>query len=153
MPLRVSGAIDALIDLGTKKAPAYGASTVAGRPSAQMQLVKLGGAEAILGAARACLYDSVGRAWETASGGEMLTQRNKIDIQLAASHAVQSAAEVAQLVHQAAGSSAIRREHAFERRFRDIHVITQHAFASFNRFESEGKLLFSQKTDWPFLTL
>lgn len=150
MPLRVSGAIDALIDLGAKKTPACGASTVAGRSSAQMQL---GRAEAILGAARACLYDSVGRAWETASGGEMLTQRNKIDIQLAASHAVQSAAEVAQLVHQAAGSSAIRREHAFERRFRDIHVITQHAFASFNRFESEGKLLFSQKTDWPFLTL
>jgi alkylation response protein AidB-like acyl-CoA dehydrogenase len=144
------GAIDALLDLGAKKTPAYSASTVAGRPSAQMQL---GRAEAALGAARSYLYDSVTKAWETASLGEMLTQRNKIDIQLAAAHALQSAAEVAQLVHQAAGTSAIRREHEFERRFRDIHVLTQHAFASFNRFESVGKLLFGQPTDWPFLTL
>jgi alkylation response protein AidB-like acyl-CoA dehydrogenase len=144
------GAIDALLDLGAKKTPAYSASTVAGRASAQMQL---GQAEAVLGAARSYLYESVAKAWGTASRGEMLTQRNKIDIQLAAAHALQSAAEVAHLVHQAAGASAIRREYAFERRFRDIHVLTQHAFASFNRFESVGKLLFGQPTDWPFLTL
>jgi indole-3-acetate monooxygenase len=144
------GTIDALLDLGAKKTPAYSTATVAGRSSAQMQL---GRAEAVLGATRAYLYESVAKAWETASRGEMLTQRNKIDIQLAAAHALQSASEVAHLVHQAAGTSAIRRECAFERRFRDIHVITQHAFASFNRFESVGKLLFGEPTDWPFLTL
>jgi alkylation response protein AidB-like acyl-CoA dehydrogenase len=144
------GAVDALLDLGLKKTPAYSTSTLAGRSSAQMQL---GRAEAVLGAARCYLHDSVRKAWDTACGGEMLTQRNKIDIQLAASHALQSAAEVVQLVHQAAGTSAIRREYAFERRFRDVHVLTQHAFASFNRFESVGKLLFGQPTDWPFLTL
>jgi alkylation response protein AidB-like acyl-CoA dehydrogenase len=144
------GAIDALLDLGARKTPAYSPSTVAGRSSAQMQLGK---AEAILGAARAYLFDSVAKAWETASAGQMLTQRNKIDIQLAAAHAAQSSAEVAQLVHQAAGTSSIRREQPFERRFRDINVLTQHAFSSFNRFESVGKLLFGQPTDWPFLTL
>jgi len=144
------GSIDALIDLAGKKTPAYSASTVAGRSSAQMQV---GRAESVLGAARAYLYDSVTKAWETACRGEMLTQRNKIDLQLAAAHALQSGADVAQLVHQAAGASAIRRENAFERRFRDIHTLTQHAFAGFNRFESVGKLLFGQPTDWPFLTL
>jgi hypothetical protein len=39
------------------------------------------------------------------------------------------------------------------RRFRDIHVLTRHAFASFNRFESVGKLTFEQPADWPFLML
>jgi indole-3-acetate monooxygenase len=144
------GAIDSLVELGAKKTPAYAGSTVAGRAAAQMQL---GRAEALLGAARAYLYDAVAKAWETACGGEMLTQRNKIDIQLAASHAVESALEIANLVHQAAGTSAIRQGQAFERRFRDLHVLSQHAFTSANRFESVGKMLFGQPTDWPFLML
>jgi len=41
----------------------------------------------------------------------------------------------------------------FERRFRDVHTLTQHAFTSINRYESVGKLLFGQPGDWPFLEL
>jgi alkylation response protein AidB-like acyl-CoA dehydrogenase len=140
--------IDSLIELGTKKTPAYAPSPLAGRSAAQMQL---GRAEALLGAARAYLYDAVEKGWKTACSGEMLTPRNKIDIQLASSHAVETAAEVARLVHQAAGTSSIRQEQAFERRFRDLHTLSQHAFVSHNRFESVGKYLFGQPNDWPLL--
>ena len=144
------GALDALLDLGSRKTPAYGASTLARRPSAQAQL---GRAEALLGAARAYLFETVSRVYDTACRGEMPASREKIDIQLAASHAVESAAEVVNLVHQAAGTSAIRRDQPFERRFRDIHTLTQHAFTSINRYESVGRMLFGQPTDWPFLAL
>jgi alkylation response protein AidB-like acyl-CoA dehydrogenase len=143
-------AIDALLDLGAKKTPGYGSAILAARSAAQMQL---GEAEALLGAARAYLYESVENAWSTALQGQFLSQREKISIQLAATHAVQSSAKVVELVHQAAGTTAIRKEFPFERYFRDAHVITQHAFVSLNRFESVGKLLFGQSTDWRLFSL
>jgi alkylation response protein AidB-like acyl-CoA dehydrogenase len=83
----------------------------------------------------------------------MPDRRQKINIQLAASHAVEAAAQVIDLVHQAAGTSSMRRDAPFERRFRDVHTLTQHAFTSINRYESVGKLLFGQPGDWPFLEL
>ena len=143
-------AIDALLELGRKKTPNYTMAKVSERPVAQMQLAR---AEALVGAARAYLYEAVGDAWKTASEGEFLSQEEKIRIQLAASHAVHSAAEAVELVHATAGTTAIREEQPFERHFRDIHVITQHAFSSAARFESAGKLLFGQPTDWPFFEL
>jgi alkylation response protein AidB-like acyl-CoA dehydrogenase len=143
-------AIDSLVELGGKKTAAYAGSTVAARPAAQMQL---GEAEALLGAARAYVYESLEAGWQTVRQGQLLSQREKIAIQLATSHAIHSSAKVVELVHHAAGTSAIRRGQPFERYFRDVHVITQHAFGSMNRFESVGKPLFGQETDWPFFTM
>lgn len=77
----------------------------------------------------------------------------EIGIQLASSHAIRSAAEAVDLVHQAAGTSAIREEQPFERYFRDAHVMPQRAFGSAPRFESAGKLMFGLDTDWPFFAL
>jgi hypothetical protein len=45
------------------------------------------------------------------------------------------------LVHEMAGSSAIRLEHDFEQHHRDIHVLTQHAYRSTERYVDVGKLL------------
>jgi indole-3-acetate monooxygenase len=143
-------AINALVALATKKTPAYTRSPLAERPLAQMQVAR---AEALLGAARAYLYEAVGDAFETASQGEFLTPSHKMAIQLVVSHAIRSAADAVDLVHQAAGSSAIRLEQPFERYFRDANVMTQRAFASASRFESVGKLMFGLPTDWPFFGL
>jgi alkylation response protein AidB-like acyl-CoA dehydrogenase len=143
-------AIDALLALGHKKTPNYTVARVAERPVAQMQLAR---AEALVGAARAYLYESVAEAWESASEGRFLTQAQKIKIQLASSHAILAAADAVEMVHAAAGTSAIREEQPFEQYFRDIHVITQHAFGSTARFESVGKLMFDQPTDWPFMQM
>jgi alkylation response protein AidB-like acyl-CoA dehydrogenase len=143
-------AIDSLVELGSQKTPAYSGSPLAGGPAAQAQL---GAAEAMLGAARAYIYEALEAAWRTAMQGQFLSMPQKIAIQLAASHAIRSSAKVVELVHQAAGTSAIRREQPFERYFRDVHVITQHAFGSASRFESVGKLLFGKETDWPFFAM
>jgi len=142
-------AIDALIELG-KKTPNYTRSTVAERPVAQMQLAR---AEALVGAGRAYLHESVGEAWDTAQEGQFLDRAQKIKIQLAACHAIRSAADAIDLVQAAAGTSAIKEDQPFEGWFRDVHTMTQHAFGSAARFESTGKLLFGQPTDWPFFGL
>jgi len=143
-------AIDALVALASKKTPNYTRSPLAERPVAQMQAAR---AEALLGAARAYLYETVRDAWETAEQGQFLAQKQKMAIQLAVSHAIRSAADAVDLVHQAAGTSGIRLEQPFERYFRDANVMTQHAFGSASRFESVGKLMFGLETDWPFFGL
>jgi alkylation response protein AidB-like acyl-CoA dehydrogenase len=143
-------AIDALYDLGKQKTPNYARSTLRERPVVQMQVAE---AEALLGAARAYLYDSLRDGWNTAIEGRTLGMKQKINIQLATSYAIRAAAEAVDLVCRAAGTTAIRQEHPFQQYFRDVHVITQHAFGSANRFESAGKLLFGLDSDWGFFSL
>jgi alkylation response protein AidB-like acyl-CoA dehydrogenase len=143
-------AIDALIGLSGMKTPNYTKTTLRERPVAQFQA---GQAEALLGAARAYLHGSLLDAWESAVQQQAISLEQKIKIQLASSFAMQAAAQAVDLVHTAAGTSAIRLEQPFEKHFRDVHVLTQHAFASANRYESVGKLLFGLGTDWPFFAL
>jgi alkylation response protein AidB-like acyl-CoA dehydrogenase len=143
-------AIDALCDLAKQKTPHYTRSTLRERPVVQMQV---GEAEALLGAARAYLYESLADAWNTALEGQPLSLKQKIKIQLATSYAIRAAADAVDLVHRAAGTTAIRQNHPFERHFRDVHVITQHAFGSTSRYESVGKILFGLDSDWGFFPL
>ena len=74
----------------------------------------------------------------------------KLKMQLATSHAVVAAAKAVELVHAAAGPSAIRNENRFQQYFRDGHTITQHAFSSANRYESVGALKLGVESDWAF---
>jgi alkylation response protein AidB-like acyl-CoA dehydrogenase len=143
-------AVDALIELGKRKTPAYTQTPLQRRPVVQLQVAK---AEALLGAARAYLHDSLHDAWRTANQEQMISREQKMRIQLAASFANQAAAEAVDLVHAAAGTSSIRTEQPFQQHFRDVHTLTQHAFASASRYESVGKLLLGVETDWPFFEL
>jgi alkylation response protein AidB-like acyl-CoA dehydrogenase len=143
-------AIDDLLELAAEKTPSYTRTKLAERPVVQRQIAE---AEALVGSARAYLHETVRDAWDSVSQGEFLTQPHKIAIQLATSHAIRAAAQAVDLVQEAAGTSAIRQERPFERYFRDIHTMTQHAFGSVSRFESAGKLLFRQETDWPFFAM
>lgn len=139
-------AIDSLLDLATKKTPAYTSKTLRDRSVVQAQVAE---AEALLGASRAYLYQAVGAAWETAVGGSRLSIQDKMQIQLAATHAVRACARAVDLVHAAAGATAFRDER-FHRHFRDAHTVTQHAFTSAQRYESVGQLLFGLDSDWQF---
>ena len=143
-------AIDALLDLGKQKTPNYMRTPLRERPTVQAQVAR---AEALLGAARAYLHESLREGWETAVQGQMLRLEQKMKIQLATTYAIRAAADAVELVHEVAGTTAIRNEHRFQQHFRDVHVITQHAFASTSRYESVGKLLFGLETDWTFFPL
>jgi alkylation response protein AidB-like acyl-CoA dehydrogenase len=143
-------AIDELVTLATKKTPAYTASPLGQRSVAQSQAAQ---AEAKLGAARAYVYESLDEVFENALAGRFPEMRHKMKVEIAAIHAAIAAAEAVDLVHAAAGSSGIREERSFERHFRDVHVITQHAFFSASRYESVGKLMFGLESDWGFFEL
>jgi alkylation response protein AidB-like acyl-CoA dehydrogenase len=143
-------AIDELVALVTKKTPAYTASSLSQRPVAQTQAAQ---AEAKLGAARAYVYEALREVFENAVAGQFVGMQHKLKVELAAIHAAIAAAEAVDLVHAAAGSSGIREERSFERHFRDVHVITQHAYFSASRYESVGKLMFGLESDWGFFAL
>ncbi len=140
-------AIDELVVLATKKTPAYMPSPLSQRSLAQSQVAQ---AEAKLGAARAYFYEALREVFENAVAGRFVEMQHKMKVELAAVHAALAAAEAVDLVHAAAGTSGIREEHRFERHFRDVHVITQHAYISASRYESVGKHLFGLETDWSF---
>jgi indole-3-acetate monooxygenase len=61
-----------------------------------------------------------------------------IAIQLATAHAIAGAAQAVGVVHAVAGTSAIRNAYKFQQYFREVHTITQRAFASASRYESVG---------------
>ncbi len=143
-------AIDGLIELAGAKTPSFTPSTLARRQVVQRQVAE---AEATLGGGRSYLFETFRETWAAAMAGEQITQAHKIKMQLATSHAVACAAKAVDLVHAAAGTSAIFPEQMFQQHFRDVHTMTQHAFASASRFESAGALMVGAETDWGFFPL
>ena len=140
-------AIDDLIALARTKTPSYTGSSLCQRQVVQRQVAE---AEATLGAGRAYLYTTFQENWDAAVQGTELTLDRKLKMQLATTHAIVCAAKAVELVHAAAGTSSIRNEYQFQKYFRDVHTITQHAFASASRYESVGALMLGAESDWGF---
>jgi alkylation response protein AidB-like acyl-CoA dehydrogenase len=141
-------AINDFIDLAATKVPAYTTNTLRDRPIVQLRLAK---AEAALRAARTYLYDTFNQMWDIAASGQFLSLEQKADCQQAAAHAISASAEAVDLIHSIASSAAIRKDKPFERHFRDVHVITQHAFICESRFEAVGQVRLGLDPEWEFL--
>jgi alkylation response protein AidB-like acyl-CoA dehydrogenase len=77
----------------------------------------------------------------------------QMKLQLAATYAVAAAVRVVDLVHKVAGTTGIRDEHRFQRYFRDVHTIEQHAYVSAVRYESGGQYFLGAPIEWPFYAL
>jgi indole-3-acetate monooxygenase len=143
-------AVEELADLAARKTPAYTDKPLRDRSVVQLQMAQ---AQATLGAARAYLYQTLEEVWEQALHGHTIDMPDKAKVQLAATYAIVASGQAVDLVHAAAGASAIRDEHRFQRHFRDVHTITQHGFVSASRYESAGQLLLGSRVDWPFFAL
>lgn len=139
-------ALDELVDLGAK-VPAYTRSSLRDRGTVQLRLAR---AEGILEGARAFFHAAFDEAWDAAGRHGELARGQKARCQLAGSSAVRAAAEVVDLVHSCVGTSGVREEAPFERHFRDVHVVTQHAFVSEARLEAVGQIRLGLEPDWGF---
>jgi len=113
----------------------------------------LGKAEGKWRAARAYLYETVEELWQHQLTGEFVTTEHAIDMQLAASFAIETSREVTELVHEVAGSTGFQESSPLERLFRDAHTMSQHAFASQARYESAVKAMLGKPNDWMFFQL
>jgi alkylation response protein AidB-like acyl-CoA dehydrogenase len=141
-------AIDEFAELATKKTPSYTATMLKDRPIVQLRFAQ---AVAKLESARAFLHEAFDAAWHAALDGRSLDLAAKARLQLASSYVPIAAAEAVDLIHSIVGTAGIRNDQAFQRHFRDVHVITQHAFVSESRMEAVGQIRFGLDPNWPFL--
>lgn len=108
--------------------------------------------EARLRAARIYLLTTVAETWEAAQGRDTLTREELVALRLASTFAIQSAREVVATLYAAAGALAIFNSRPFERRFRDIHTVTQQIQGHPEHFETVGQVLLGQPLERPLFT-
>ena len=112
----------------------------------------VGLSEARLRAARTFLLTTGTETWEAARGHDELSTDQLLSIRMASTFAIQSAREVVATLYGAAGAMAIFSSRPFERRFRDIHTVTQQIQGHPEHFETVGQVLLGRKPDRPLFT-
>ncbi|MBV9860412.1 MAG: acyl-CoA dehydrogenase family protein [Alphaproteobacteria bacterium] len=131
------GMLDAFIDLACRKAP-RGLGRLADSPVTQAEIAR---AEAKLGAARAYVLETLGELYAEADDSAPLTVPERARVRLAGVNLTHAAVEVADYTYKAAGVDAIFPGSPFERRFRDIHTVSQQIQSRDAHYEAIGQIL------------
>jgi len=113
---------------------------------------QVGQSEARIRAARAFLYGSLDRIWRDVQTSGALTEEQQLTIRLATTWAIQQSREVVTTLYMAAGAAAIFTSGPFEKRFRDIHTLTQQIQGHAAHFETVGQILLGLEPDRPMFT-
>ena len=140
-------ALDDFIGLATAKTPAYTVAVTADRATVQERVAR---AQALVQAGRASIRMTVADGWAAVQSGGRITGAACVPMGLAASFALDSAAQAVDLLYQSAGTTAFRDESPLQRQFRDMQTLRQNAIASWSRYESLGKMILGRPSDWPF---
>jgi alkylation response protein AidB-like acyl-CoA dehydrogenase len=104
-----------------------------------------------LGAARAYLHQTLSEVWAAVAAQGVLSVDQQVAVRLAATHATHEAAAVVDTAYTLAGSNAIFEDRPFERRFRDIHAVTQQLQGRRAHYEHVGKYLLGLEPETGFL--
>jgi alkylation response protein AidB-like acyl-CoA dehydrogenase len=134
------GMLDAFIELAQRKTP-RGTGRLADNAVIHAEIAR---SEAKIGAARAYLVDTVREIYDRADDRAPIDVPARARARLAGSHAITSAASVADWTYKAAGVDAIFPGSPFERRFRDTHTVTQQIQSRDAHYETVGQVLLGQ---------
>tara|TARA_B100001245_G_scaffold189350_1_gene147485 strand:- start:110 stop:748 length:639 start_codon:yes stop_codon:yes gene_type:complete len=136
--LGIAGAmLDAFKTLASDKTP-RGLTKLADGTAIQIGVAK---AEAKLGAARAYALETLAEIYERAASIVVIQVLDRARVRLVASNAIHGAIEVADWVYKQAGINSIFDGSLFQRRFRDIHTLSQQIQSRDTHFESIGQVL------------
>jgi alkylation response protein AidB-like acyl-CoA dehydrogenase len=136
--------LDALIELARDKVPFRGKRSLRDNNLVQSQVAQ---AEARLRAARAYLLGSLEEITAEVERSGHLTLDQRMVIRLASTFAIHQSLSVVDTAYHAAGSTAIFEDNPFERRFRDIHTVSQQLQGRQEHFETVGQYLLGLKPD------
>jgi alkylation response protein AidB-like acyl-CoA dehydrogenase len=142
------GALDAFLELAADKTPRGRSSVLRDDPVVRSEIAR---AEANWRSGRAFLREVAAGAWEMARETGGITLAERVQIRLAATHAIQLAAQALDVAYHHAGATAIFERHPFERRFRDLHAVTQQVQGRYSHYENVGRHLFGLDPDTSFL--
>ncbi len=98
-------------------------------------------AYARLGAARGYLHQTLASVWDGVLASGELTVEQRVAVRLASTHATHESTAVVDTAYTLAGSNAIFENRPFERRFRDIHAVTQQGQTRRTHYEHVGAYL------------
>jgi alkylation response protein AidB-like acyl-CoA dehydrogenase len=131
-------AIDALMELAAAKTPMGSTTLLRDKSVVQIQTAR---AEAFIRAARAHLLQAISSQWNEIAGGATASLQARAAVRLATSFCAEACASAVDLVHSAAGGSAIHEGGRIARCFRDIHAATQHIGLNSTGYETAGRVL------------
>jgi alkylation response protein AidB-like acyl-CoA dehydrogenase len=142
------GALDIFIDMARHKVARGSKSTLRDNAVIQSNLAQ---AEANLRAARSFVLQSMADIWKHLSAGALITVEQRVTIRMAATHAIHKAREAVDFAYTAAGATVIFENHPLERRFRDIHTVTQQLQGQLHHFETVGAWIMGADADLTFV--
>jgi alkylation response protein AidB-like acyl-CoA dehydrogenase len=117
------GALKDVIDLAQGKVPRFSSTTVRDDPDVQRFIGK---AIARWRAADAYLHNTVKGVIDEVRDTETISHDQRARLRMAGTHVIQECSVVVDLAYKVAGSTGIYQDHTLQRRFQDMHVITQH---------------------------
>jgi alkylation response protein AidB-like acyl-CoA dehydrogenase len=143
----IAGAmLDAFKELATRKTP-RNMARLADNAVVQSNVAQMA---ARLGAARAYLVEALSCIW-SADDSWVIDVPARARARLACAFAIQTAEAVADYAYKAAGVDAIFLGTMFERRFRDIHTLSQQIQSRTAHFESVGQIMLGIEPPGTFL--
>lgn len=110
----------------------------------------VGQSEAKLQSARALLLQGVREVWAEVQASGTFTIAQRMRLRMATTYAIHQAKDVADFVYHAAGATAIFQDGAYERRFRDIHTVTQQLQGRLAHLENVGLYMMGGEPDLSF---
>ena len=125
------------VTLASRKAP-RGLSRLADSALVQADVARM---EARLGSARAYLIETLTSIYAQADDEAPIDIADRARVRLACTNAIHAAIEVADFTYKAAGVDAIFPGSPFERRFRDMHTLSQQIQSRGAHFEAVGQVL------------
>ncbi|MEQ9639898.1 MAG: acyl-CoA dehydrogenase family protein [Alphaproteobacteria bacterium] len=131
------GMLAALIELAKTKTP-RGLSRLAESPSLQHQIAR---SEARLGSAEAFVVATLQDVRTRCGPVDAVEVPDRAAVRLACTHAIHSAIEIADFAYKQAGIDAIYPASVFQRRFRDIHTLSQQIQSRDAHYEAVGRVL------------
>jgi alkylation response protein AidB-like acyl-CoA dehydrogenase len=95
-----------------------------------------------LNASRAFLLAILRELWDVSAAVGSFTLDQRAQLRLAITGAMDDSRRAVDFAYHAAGATAIFKGSAFERRFRDMHTVTQQGQAHLSNYEAAGAALF-----------
>lgn len=141
--------LDDARNVAMEKRP-YGART----PMRDNNVVQaqIGHAEGGWRAAHGYLEATARKLWDEMAISPTLSLEQRIELRLSSVWAIHQAAQIADTVFHMLGATSIFESAPFERRFRDIHTVTQQLQGRQSHFESVGQVLLGLEPDAALFT-
>ena len=109
----------------------------------------IGRTEATLRAARAYLYATAAEVWRDLARGDAVTEAHRIALRIATTWTIHQSASVVDTAYHMTGATAVFAANPFERRFRDMHTLSQQIQSRDTHSEDAGRVILSARLQTP----